>query len=315
MGLKSMLKEPPFTAELPLSRPEDAARIAELTEQIKALTSTICDKDATIQKMDSLLSKQQDHIDFLTERDSSVLAMEQKNEKLIEDNRAAQAALDRKTQDIKALEERDEYLRRSIREAEERKRKADQEAWEHEKAKRDAQEAARRAQTRYKTASIAVGVIAVVQAILLSWGRGSAWSEIGQWWVLRWHNIISAGRGIGVAFMWTATTMGSWGVPGAWRYVVAGAVAAGLGVGLFFLVRAGVAALSTVLRRIRKQYRDGVWKASMTAATALSLFFICLWAYTPLQAVWPFNIFSLWLLLALIGAAAWNFKEIKGAFV
>jgi hypothetical protein len=233
------------------------------------------------------------------------------NEKLSEQAAAAQALSDRKKQEAKAAEERAERARASAQESEDRKRKADQERWEAEQAKREAQDTTRRAQTRYKSASIALGAVAVVQAVLLSWGRGSAWSEIGRWWGLRWHNLMSAGRGIGTAFRWTAALLGIWGVPGPWGYVIAVVLALALLTGLFFLGWAAVAPLATVLLRIRRQYQDGIWKASMTAATTLALFFICLWAYIPLQAVWPFNIFSLWLLAALISAVAWNFPEIK----
>lgn len=318
MGLKSMLKEQPFMTEPDSSSSSPESLIKELTDRLAQeqaknteLTSTLSEKELKIQEMQSLLTTQQGQIASLTERASSVNKTESLNEKLSEQAAKAQALVDRKNREANAAEERAERASASARESEERKRKADQAAWEAEQQTRQAQDTTRRAQTRYKSASIALGAVAIVQAVLLSWGRGSAWSEIGQWWVLRWHNIISTGRGIGAAFRWTATLLGSWGVPGPWGYVIAAAVAAGLAVGLFFLGRAGVKALAATVGRIRRQYQDGMWKASMTAATTLTLFFICLWAYTPLQAVWPFNIFSLWLLAALIGAAAWNYTEIK----
>lgn len=312
MNLKDALKSQISEPEPPKlsSRPEDAALIAELTGQITSLTSVLSKKDERITELQSELMMQQEQNALLTERASSVNKTESLNEKLNEQAAAAQALSDRKNREAKAAEERAERARASAQESEERKRKADQERWEAEQAKREAQDTTKRAQTRYKALFIAVDIYAALLTVLVSRERRSVFAEMGQWWVDRWHNIMSAGRGIGAAFMWVVHLAEGWGWYPAWRYVLAVGLALALLTGLFFLVSFLVTWIIEKAQYIKTRYHDSFWKATVTVTTALGLFFICLWFYEPIRAVWPFNIFSLWLALSAIGAVTWSGREL-----
>lgn len=317
MGLKEMLKQQPYAPEpenisMEPKQIEDlSARLKEAQQTIAGLKSKNSELQLENQELQSIVTTATEQIELLTSRAATVNKTEAENEKLSAESKKAVDLRDRALQEAERAAERARRDEARAREAEQRRADADRKQYEAEQATRQAQDSTRRAQTRYKSLFIGQLIFTVVLAALMAWSKRSVFSELGMWWADRAGDVVIAGRGIGKAFMWMAALLGHWGVPGAWPYVIAAAVSTGLLVGLFFLCRRLWAALIVAVGRVRKQYRDGVWKAVITVDIALGLFYICLWFYEPLRSVWPFNIFSLWLLLAAIGSIAWNLPEIK----
>lgn len=310
MGLKKTLMQQPYAPE-PKNSSTDTNLIQELTEKIAELNLKNSRLLSENQELKSAVTTATEQIELLTSRAATVSETEAANEKLSAESKKAEAVRDKALREAERAAEHARREEARARESEQRRADADRKQYEAEQAARQAQDSTRRAQTRYKSLFIGQLIFTVVLAVLMAWSKRTVLTEIGQWWADRAGDIVIAGRGIGKAFLWAAALLGRWGVPGAWRHVIVGVVSIGILVGLFFLCRRLWAALIGTAKRIKGQYRDGVWKAVITVDIALGLFYICLWFYEPLRSVWPFNIFSLWLLLAVIGGAAWNFTEIK----
>jgi hypothetical protein len=82
---------------------------------------------------------------------------------------------------------------------------------------------------------------------------------------------------------------------------------------VYLLVRL-VKMLRKTVPVLGRQYKHGAYKAVLTISVVISIFYACVFLYEPIKRLLPFNIFTVWLLLALLGAAAVNYKELRAAF-
>jgi len=217
----------------------------------------------------------------------------------------------------KSLQESKKARQRAISEAN-RAERARQQAEQEEKERYKAQEKARKSEgekesikTVYKSLFIGNGALTLVLALLMAYSKRSVLTEVLNWFPDRLDNIKSIALWFKSIYMGAVTLMiEHWKLSAIWGYLITSIVSLALLVGLFFLCRWLFEQISYKKRAIKAQYTDGIFKGVISADIAISLFFICLWFYEPIKSILPFNIFSVWLMLSIIGCAAWNGREI-----
>ena len=319
MGLKETLKQSILDAE-PQSKAEDLKLIQDLTERLeetKQRIQTLQLENSTLQlenqTMKSAVMTANEQIESLTNRAASVNETELKNKELLRNAKEAKALSD------KSLQESKKARQRAISEAN-RAESARQQAEQEEKERYKAQEKARKSEgekesikTVYKSLFIGNGALTLVLALLMTYSKRNVLTEVLNWVPDRLDNIKSIALWFKGIYPGAVTLMiEHWKLSAVGCYLIASIVFLALLVGLFFLCRWLFEQIGYKKRAIKAQYIDGLFKGVISADIAISLFFICLWFYEPIKSILPFNIFSVWLMLSIIGCAAWNGREIIG---
>lgn len=317
MGLKETLKQSMSEAE-PQSKVEDLKLIQDLTERLeetKQRIQTLQLTNSTLQSenqtMKSAVMTANEQIESLTNRAASVNETELKNKELLRNAKEAKALSD------KSLQESKKARQQAISEAN-RAEHARKQAKQEEKERYKAQEKAKKSEgekesirTVYKSLFIGNGALTLVLALLMAYSKRSVLTEVLNWFPDRLDNIKNIALWFRSIYMGAVTLMiEHWKLSAVWCYLIASIVFLALLVGLFFLCRWLFEQIGYKKRAIKAQYTDGIFKGVISADIAISLFFICLWFYEPIKSILHFNIFSVWLLLSIIGCVAWNSKEI-----
>src|SRR5665648_1025519 len=313
MGLKETLKQSILEAE-PQSKAEDLKLIQELTERLeetKQRIQTLQLTNSTLQSKNQTLKSAvmtaNEQIESLTNRAASVNETELKNKDLLKNAKEAKALSD------KSLQESEKARQQAISEAnraEHARKQAEQEEQERARKSEGEKESMK---TVYKSLFIGNGALTLVLALLMTYSKRSVLTEVLNWLPDRLDNIKSIALWSKSIYMGAVTLMiEHWKLSAVWCYVIASIVSLALLVGLFFLCRWLFEQIGYKKRAIKAQYTDGIFKGVISADIAISLFFICLWFYEPIKSILPFNIFSVWLMLSIIGCAAWNGREIVG---
>ena len=225
----------------------------------------------------------------------------------------AQALSDKSLQEAKKARQR---ATSEVGRAESARQQAEKEEQERYKA----QEKARKAEgekestkTAYKSLFIGNGTLTLVLALLMAYSKRSVLTEVLKWFPDRLDNIKGIVLWFKGIYIGAVTLMSEhWKLSVVWGYLIASIVSLALLVGLFYLCRWLLEQIGYKKRAIKAQYTDGLFKGVISADIALALFFVCLWFYEPIKSILPFNIFSVWLMLSIIGCAAWNGREILG---
>lgn len=220
---------------------------------------------------------------------------------------------DRAVEIAKMEKERAEAARSRAQRADEAKKAEEKKRREAEQWAQTAKGSERRTKERYTALFYGISIFTVTLAVLTAYSRSSVLAECGRWFSDRGGNLISFFVWLGEAYQTLADNFatlfdGSQIVAHGLSIIILGAVAAGIGIGGVILARWIV----VKARAIREEYEDGTFKGILTASIAISLFYVCLFLYEPIKSVLPLNIFSVWLLLSIIGAGVVNWKEIKG---
>lgn len=195
-------------------------------------------------------------------------------------------------------------------EAEERRRA---EAEERRKAEAEAKHAKVQeysTKSRFTAFFVANEIFTAALAFFMLYDRRSVLAECGKWFADRGKNIAAFFGWWGWLYMSMAHGMEGWKWPVPLCFILAvvfllliiAALIGGIGFGLI--------KLHGVIENIQTEYDDGLFKGAISVSIALILFFVCLWFYAPLKAVFHLNIFSLWLIFAAVGVLIWNSPEI-----
>jgi hypothetical protein len=168
-----------------------------------------------------------------------------------------------------------------------------------------------RTKKRYKALFIGIVIFTITIAIMNAYSRRIVLGECWQWFVDRFGNIQSFFEGLesfveGIS----GFSAGLFRIHSAWGYLIALAVLVAIGSGLAYGVVWFILWFRDKVRYVKNMYDDGGYKVILTVSMAISLLYVCLYLYEPIKGVVPLNIFSVWLLLSVIGAVAVNFKEI-----
>ena len=261
--------------------------------------------------MKSAVMTANEQIESLTSRAASVNETELKNKELLRKAKEAKALSD------KSLQESKKARQRAISEAD-RAEIARQQAKQEEQERYKAQEKARKAEAEkesikavYKSLFIGNGTLTLVFALLMTYSKRSVLTEVLNWFPDRLDNIKGITQWFKGIYMGAVTLMSEhWKLSAVWGYLIASIVSLALLVGLFYLCRWLLREIKYEIYAIQTEYTDGIFKGVISADIVISLFFICLWFYEPIKSLIPVNIFSVWLMLSIIGCAAWNSKEI-----
>jgi len=166
-------------------------------------------------------------------------------------------------------------------------------------------------QARYRAIFAGIGIFTVVLAILTAYEKRNIFPECGRWFTDRWANIKAIVLWFKDTFMGAAQLMGDkWSLSAAWCYVIAGVVSLLLAAALYIFCQYMFPKIGDLLQSIKKQYDDGVLKAILSGAIAISLLYVCLYLYEPIKSLVPLNIFSIWLILSSVGGLLVNLPEI-----
>lgn len=318
MSLKSTLREQ--MPERPSSKDEDLKLIQGLNEKLREAEEQIQDLQSQNsmlqlenQELQSKLMIASEQIELLTRRAASVNETELQNRELIQSAAEAKTLRDEARQRAawekdraEAAQGRAERAAAARKEEEKRRLVAERQA---EKARGSAQ----RTKEQYTALFYGIVIFTVTLAVLTAYSHRSVFVECGRWFVDRGSNLLGLFSWLGVAYGslqsgFSTLFGGSEIVAHGLSIVIFGAVAAGCGVGCAILLRWSKAKV----RAIKAEYEDGLLKGILTASITISLFYVCLFLYEPIKSMIPLNIFSVWLLLSLIGAVAVNWREIKG---
>lgn len=157
-----------------------------------------------------------------------------------------------------------------------------------------------------------MGIISLTIAITSIVGHSDAVLECGRWFADRWSNLktlFSTFRN-GYMTIFSVTSNVFTKLAPLWCYVITSVIALAVAVGLFFLFCWLLSMIIEKLSTIKRRYKDGRLKAIISGSVAISLFYVCLYLYEQIKSIIPLNIFSVWLILSLIGVILVNFKEI-----
>lgn len=319
MGLKETLKQSILDAE-PQSKVEDLKLIQDLTERLeetKQRIQTLQLTNSTLQSenqtLKSAVMTANEQIESLTNRAASVNETELKNKELLRNAKEAQALSDKSLQEAKKARQRATSEVDRAESARQQAEKEEQERYKAQEKARKAEGEKESAKTAYKSLFIGNGALTLVLALLMAYSKRSVLTEVLNWFPDRLDNIKSIALWFKSIYMGAVTLMSEhWKLSAVWGYLIASIVSLALLVGLFFLCRWLFEQIGYKKRAIKAQYTDGLFKGVISADIAIALFFICLWFYEPIKSLISLNIFSVWLLLSIIGCAAWNGREIVG---
>jgi len=214
----------------------------------------------------------------------------------------------KKAKEAKALSDK------ALQEAKRARQQAEQEEQKRYKAQEKARKAEEQAQDTkmtYKSLFIGNGIVTLTFALLMAYSKRSVFIEMLKWFPDRLDTIKHSALWFKGIYMGAIALMiEHWKLSAVGCYAIASIVSLVLLVGLFFLCRWLFREINYRIYAIQAGYTDGLFKGVVSADIAISLFFICLWFYEPIKSMLPLNIFSVWLLLSIIGCVAWNSKEI-----
>lgn len=199
-------------------------------------------------------------------------------------------------------------------------RNARLQARQEESERHNAQQKAQLAESRvkdtrmiYKRLFIGNSIFTLVLALLMAYSKRSVFLEVLNWFPDRLKNLKSIALFFKDFYMGVVTlVIQNMKLSAVWGYVTASLVSLALLMGLFFLCRWLLEEIGYKIQAIQEEYTDRTFKEIISADIAISLFFICLWFYEPIKNILHLNIFSVWLLLSIIGCIAWNGREIVG---
>lgn len=157
-----------------------------------------------------------------------------------------------------------------------------------------------------------MSVISLAIAITSIVGHSDAILECGRWFADRLGNLHTLFSTLKNEYMMVFTFTGNVFTKLAplWCYVITSVISLAVAVGLFFLFCWVISMIIEKLSEIKRRYKDGRLKAIISGSVAISLFYVCLYLYEQIKSIIPLNIFSVWLILSLIGVILVNFKEI-----
>ena len=318
MGLKSILNEQ--TPEKPSSRDEDLRLIQGLNEKLKQAEGQIQSlqsQNSTLlsenQELRSKLTTASEQIELLTKRAASVNRTELKNKELLKHAEEAKTLSDRAIERAKWEKERAEAAQSRAQRADAAKKAEEEKRRVAEHQAQTAKGSERRTKERYTALFYGISIYTVTLAVLTAYSRRRVLAECGRWFSDRWGNLVSLFTWMGEIYQSLSGSFsllfgGSQIAAHGLAIIIFGAVAVGIGIGGVLLVRW----IASKVRAIREEYEDGTFKGILTASVAISLFYVCLFLYEPIKSALPFNIFSVWLLLSIIGAGVVNWKEVQG---
>lgn len=307
------------------SEPENSLKLSELETLIQEQIQTIQElqrENQTLQSQNSKLQssnrekqsalmKAQDEIELLMSRAASVNEAEIRANEALKEAEQARAMSDKAlNQATKEREAADRARAKAYEANEEMKRESEKRAEAQEKV-RIARGGELLTQARYRALFAGVGIFTVVLAILTAYEKRNIFPECGAWFADRGANIKAIGLWFRDTFMGAVTLMGDkWSLSAVWCYVIVGIVSLILTATLFLFFSYIFYKIGELLQSIQRQYDDGVLKAILSGAIAISLLYVCLYLYEPIKSLVPLNILSVWLILSLMGGLLVNLPEI-----
>jgi hypothetical protein len=268
------------------------------------------------QKLLSLLTTANEQIELLTSRAAVVNETELRNKELLRKAEEAKAMSDKALDESRRERQRAERALDEAARAEARQKKEALRRYEAECATRTAKEGESLTKNRYRALFTGIVIFTVTLAVLTAYSRRNVFGECGKWFADRMGNLLSFLSWLKSSFEGLSGFF-SGSFPNlhiALCHAAAGVVFAMGIVGLYFAFRWIFSVIRIKTWAVKEEYADGEYKAILTGSAAISLFYVCLFLYEPIKRIVPLNIFSVWLLLSLIGAAAVNLKEIAGGF-
>ncbi len=319
MGLKETLKKQMSEIDQQ-SRAEDLELIQELNNQLeeaKQLIQTLQSTNSTLQsekqKMILAVTTAKEQIESLTSRASIVNETEIKNKELLRKATEFKAMRDKALKEAEMAQQQVKTEADRAERALQQARNEEQERYKEQEKTRKIEGQARSSKMTYKNLFVGNSMFTVVLAFLMAYNKRSVFTEVLKWFPDRFNNIKGVFLWFKRIYIGAATLINDhWKLSVVWCYVITSVVFIALLVGLFFLLRLVLEEIAYKIQAIKRQYKDGIFKWVISVDITLSLFFVCLWFYEPIRHVLPLNIFSVWLLLSIIGCAAWNSKEIIG---
>lgn len=283
------------------------SRLDELLPKISTLQSTN-------QELTSQLTTAQSEIEQLTQRAASVNTTSLENEKLKSEAKEAKAEKDKAVAAAQRDRQRADRASADAYQARQEKTTADQKRWEAEDKVKIARGGELRTQRRYAALFLGIGIFTVAIAVMELIQRRAALVECGAWFAARASGLKTLFLSLKTLFL----TVAAWisGIlpeifPAFSGYVLAGLVAVVvIGVVVGLLVALWQSKISEIISYTKMAYYDGVFKAILTVAVAVALFYICLFFAEPIMAALPLNIFSVWLIAALISTLIINAREL-----
>jgi cation transport ATPase len=285
-------------------------KLEEAQQTIQMFSSKNLMQQSEMQKMQSALMSAQKEIELLKNRASSVNAIELKNQKLLKEANQAKVLGDNALQEAqqeRARAERSNENARKEREAAQEEAKNRREA---EKKTKEAENSARDTKDTFKNLFIGNAIFTAALAFFQFYDQRSVLAECGKWFAAGGKSIGAFFRWWGWLYMSIAHGMESWKWYAPVCFILSTLICIFIAVVLLLLFLRLLIKLGDVLHSIACEYDNGLFKAAISVDIALILFFICLWFYPPIKAVFHLNIFSSWLIFAAVGVLIWNAPEI-----
>jgi len=195
---------------------------------------------------------------------------------------------------------------------EEQGRKDSQEGYKAQQQVRDIERTSKRSKSTYKTLFIGNNIFALVVALFVALSKHEVLMDMLKWFPLRFNNLKSLLSWIAIKYMAAIQFIQTkWELKNIWNYVIVTLIFIGLGVVLFFIVKALIKTIKKFVKNVHEEYTDKLLKRIVSGNIALAMLFICLFFSVPIQRLLPFNILSLWLTFSFVGIAMWHIPEIK----
>jgi len=198
-----------------------------------------------------------------------------------------------------------------------RAEKAREEANKEAKERREAEDKARKAEyeadgtkTTFRSLFIGNIIFAAALAFFQLYDHRSVLVECGKWFADRGKSIAGFVLWLKSIYMGIAHGFVSFKWPVPLCFILTILIFIFIAAALFLLFRWLFFKIAKRVSDILYEYDNGLFKSAVSADIALILFFVCMWFYTPIKAALRLNIFSLWLIFAIVGVLIWNAPEI-----
>jgi len=289
---------------------QQSNRIAEQEQEIQNHLSSEQELNSQIATLQSTVTTLLSENEKLTKRAAVVNSIELKNRELskatIMTKKLSAEVLQRAQQEQDKAKRAEERRRRE----EEEKQKEIQNRREAEKKQQQAETTSWSVKNTFKTLFIANAIFTGALAFFMLYDRRSVLWECGKWFTDRGKGIAGFASWVKDCFLGMAHGMAGWKWPLPVCYGLTGIVFLLIAAALVLLFMWLFRKLSDLKSEISSEYISPLFKGAISADIAIILFFVCLWFYSPIKATMHMNIFSLWLIFALVGVLVWNAPEV-----
>lgn len=222
----------------------------------------------------------------------------------------------------KESKEKEQALRRE-QHAKQQVEKALAQAQKDSLERSNAQEKARnielireRSKMTYKSLFIGQMIFTFALAFFVAYGKHEVLSELIDWFPSRWNNFLSVLDALKSGF---STLVGfpinNWETSEIWGYIFAVGICLFISAIVYFFYRWSKEKIKDFVWKLKLQYLDGTLKAIVSGDVVLIMLYICLFFPNEIKSIFPFNLFSTWLILSFIGVSICNLPEIKNTIL